>query len=123
MADPRHVLGRSGEDAAEERLRTNGYRILDRRFRCSAGEIDIIALDGDTLVFVEVKTRRRGNRHIAPSDAVDWRKRARMVRAARFFLGRHPACDRPCRFDVIELIGDGSGTWRTYRHLVDAFRP
>lgn len=89
-------LGRRGERAAEKYLRRHGYRIVTRNFRAAGAEIDLIAMDGDTLVFVEVKTRR--NRAAgAPEEAVDARKQSRMRRAAEVLpsaiLRATPRCD------------------------------
>jgi uncharacterized protein (TIGR00252 family) len=77
-------LGRRGERAAEKYLKRNGYRIVARNFRASGAEIDLVAIDGETLVFVEVKTRRSRSAG-APEDAVDERKQSRMRRAAEAF--------------------------------------
>ena len=77
-------LGRRGERAAEKYLRRNGYRIVARNFRAAGAEIDLVAMDGETLVFVEVKTRR-SRISGAPEEAVDERKQTRMRRAAEGF--------------------------------------
>ena len=108
-ADPRHALGKRGEDLACEALRRTGYEILARQFRTRRGEIGIIAGDGDTVVFVEVKTRR-SNRFGTGADAVTWWKQRRIARVAEEFLARHRLTGRPCRFDV--AIVDLSGTPR-----------
>lgn len=92
-------------DAFEERaalwLQERGLQLLARNFRCRGGEIDIVALDGECLVFLEV--RRRSNPRFAGAAAsVDRRKQQRILRAAQLFLQRHPQwSDLPCRFDVI----------------------
>jgi putative endonuclease len=99
-------LGRRGEQAAERHLRRSGYRIVERNFRAAGAEIDIVAMDGDTLVFVEVKTRS-GAGAGTPVDAVDRRKQERMRRAAEAFAARHRASDWTIRFDVVAITGGG----------------
>jgi putative endonuclease len=101
-------LGRRGEEAAARHLEARGYRVLERGFRTRAGEIDIVAEDRGTLVFVEVKARSS----LAcgyPSEAVGWRKRVHLLRAAALYLLGHGGADRPCRFDVVEVVEDGGG--------------
>jgi len=78
-------LGRRGEELAAELLRARGYTIVERNFRCRAGEIDLVALDGPTVVFVEVRSRR-GERVGTPLESVDPRKQARLTLVARHFL-------------------------------------
>ena len=78
-------LGRRGERAAEKYLRRNGYRIVKRNFRAAGAEIDLVAMDGDVLVFVEVKTRRSRDAG-APEEAVDERKQKQIRRAAEIFV-------------------------------------
>lgn len=119
--DPRQVLGRAGEALAEAVLRGAGLRILARRFRTRTGEIDLVAEDGDLLVFVEVKTRRLQG-YGAPAEAVTALKERRIAATALVFLQRHGWLDRRCRFDVVELVGT-PGAGAAARHLVDAFRP
>ncbi len=120
-ADPRHRLGRLGEQAAARELERAGYRILARRYRRRVGEVDIIALDGRVVVFVEVKTRRRDDdRHGTPGEAITPRQRRRMARAALLFLSRMRWHDRPCRFDVVEVYATDAGVSRV-RHIESAF--
>ena len=100
----RHLrLGRRGEEVAERYLVSLGYRILERRYRTRTAEIDMIAEDGDTLVFVEVKTRS-SLAFGRPAEAVDGRKRARIAGAATVYLARRGAAARSCRFDVVEVL-------------------
>lgn len=112
-------LGRAGEEAAARWLEGRGMRILARCFRVRGGEIDLVARDGSTLVFVEVKSRS-GLSFGRPSEAVDRRKRARLVRAAALYLLAHGGEERPCRFDVVEVLAGPSGRL-SVRHLRDAF--
>ncbi len=109
--DRRAALGRSGEDEAERLLASRGFRILRRRFRTRAGEIDLVAEEGGTLVFIEVKTRSSlacGR----PAEAVGRHKQARLRRAAQIYLLETGAHDRPCRFDVVEVLEEASGHLR-----------
>ena len=89
------------EAAAARWLENNGLYILARNFRSRAGELDIIALDGDCLVFVEVRSRRH-TRYGGAAGSVDAGKRRRLVRTAQAFLQRHTRwAQSPCRFDVL----------------------
>jgi putative endonuclease len=100
MPDARQVLGAEGERAAEKFLRRRHYAIVQRNYRCRAGEVDLIALDGNVVVFVEVKTRTQpgyGN----PLEAVDRRKQRQILRAAQQYLSEKRLHDRPARFDVV----------------------
>lgn len=105
-SDVRRVLGSDGEKAAEEFLRRRRYTIVERNYRCRAGEVDLVALDGDTIVFVEVKTRR-GEGFGSPLDAVDRRKQRQVYRAAQQFLVEHRLDDRAARFDVVGVWWEG----------------
>ena|SRR5690349_13552908 len=115
---PALSYGARCERAAARHLRWRGYRIVARNFRAAGAEIDLVALDGDTLVFVEVKARRSlvaGT----PEAAVDERKQHRIRRAAEIFVDRHRARRKPIRFDVVAITGDGRG--RKFELLRDAF--
>jgi putative endonuclease len=94
--------------------------VLARRHRRRIGEIDLVAQDGELLVFIEVKTRR-GTGYGAPAEAVTPLKRRRMARVAQEFLWRRGWLARPCRFDVVEVYASGTKVERI-RHIVDAFR-
>jgi putative endonuclease len=118
--DPRQRLGAAGEALAERELSRSGLTILARRFRCRAGEIDLVALDGRVVVFAEVKTRR-GTGFGSPAEAVTARKREHMVRAARVFLAAAGGDPPPCRFDVVEVLPGEDGVL-VARHVRDAFR-
>ncbi|MEO8586466.1 MAG: YraN family protein [Acidobacteriota bacterium] len=101
--DLRKVMsGRLGEDAACALFIENSLLILARNVRYPDGEIDIIALDGAVVVFVEVKWRRNDSLG-TPAEAVTARKRARVVRAARRWLAAHPSRARSVRFDVVAI--------------------
>jgi putative endonuclease len=111
-------LGRRGERAAEKYLRRIGYRIVARNFRAAGAEIDIVAMDGETIVFVEVKTRQSLAAG-APEEAVDLRKQTRMRRAAEAFARRYRADDYDMRFDIVAI--DASGARLEIELLRNAF--
>ncbi len=109
MSDSRRQFGQAGEEIAARYLEQHGYRIIARNYRTRAGEIDIIARDRDTLVFVEVKTRRSvyfGN----PKYAVDRRKQQKISRAALFYLQDTGQSRVKARFDVVSILSAGGRT-------------
>ena len=110
-------FGEAAERHAAALLCAAGLTLLCRRYRVRGGEIDLVALDGDTLVFVEVKARR-SRRFGVPGEAVTFHKQRRLVAAARTYLREHPHRG-PCRFDVI-AIESTRGT-AAARWLRDAF--
>ena len=97
--------GRAGESMAEEYLAVRGYNILEKNYRNRFGEIDIIAKDGNTFVFIEVKTRNT-SLHGLPADAVDIRKQGRIGRVALYYITVKKIGDHPCRFDVLSISDD-----------------
>ena len=112
-------LGRRGEDAAARYLYRHGYEIVERNWACCAGEADIIARDGRTVVFVEVKTRRDCDKGF-PSEAVTAAKRERYEKIACVFLSNCDLDDVSVRFDVMSIVV--VGTDRAFvRHTIDAF--
>jgi putative endonuclease len=119
--DDRIGLGQSGERDAERFLKRRKYRIVTRNYRCPAGEIDLVALDQGTIVFVEVKTRT-GRERADPEEAVRSAKQRHIIRAAEFFLRQTQSEERMYRFDVIGVILGPDGS-RDIEHLVDAFQP
>lgn len=99
-------VGAHYERLAAEYLEKNGVEILGRNFRCSQGEIDLIARDGAYLVFAEVKYRSRLG-FGAPAEAVNLQKQRRIRNAARYYLYKNQKKEEiPCRFDVISMLGD-----------------
>ena len=100
---PTAVLGSAAERAAADFLRERGYHVLERNFRCRGGEVDLIALDGSTLVFVEVTARRTLSRG-APIEAVTALKQARVRRAAQSYLTFCGRVFQRIRFDVISVM-------------------
>jgi len=120
MTRARVTLGEIGENLACAELERRGYAIVARRYRCRSGEIDIIALDGPTVVFVEVKTRD-GEDYGSGAEAVTWTKRRRLVSTANAFLLRQRLADRPCRFDVVAIaIGEQGPSVEVYTNAFDA---
>lgn len=111
-------LGNEGERATADYLRTRGYHILERNFRCRGGEIDLIALDGATLVFLEVKLRRTLSRG-APIEAVTPLKVSRVRKAAQVYLAYSGKVFHRIRFDVVCVMKSGKNTDIT--HLKAAF--
>lgn len=109
------AIGASGEERATSLLVRHGLRIVERNYRCKVGELDIIARDGDTLVFVEVRTRHSAEFGSA-LEAVGWRKREKVSRVAMHYLAwRRPVFDE-ARFDVVAITGD------EIVHVRDAWR-
>jgi putative endonuclease len=105
MSRSRIALGKTGEDLACRELQRRGYAIVARRYRRRGGELDIIARDGETVVFVEVKARRdRGFGQAA--EAVCFVKRRRMAQLATDYVLRHHLTKSPCRFDVVSIHFD-----------------
>lgn len=93
-------VGKAGEDEAVRFLRKQGYEILERNYRCRYGEVDIIARDGGTIVFVEVKTRGGGS-FGPPGASVDGRKQRRLTITSSFYLEGAGAAESDSRFDVV----------------------
>ncbi|MCA9258598.1 MAG: YraN family protein [Planctomycetales bacterium] len=100
---PRRTLGELGEQQAARFLKRAGLRIVELRRRSQFGEIDIVAVEDRTVVFVEVKTRRTASQG-RPGEAVDRRRRQRLVRAASAYLKAHRLGHNACRFDVVEVV-------------------
>lgn len=115
----RHLkTGRAGEDAAAEFLRTKGLKVVVRNWRSGGLELDLICRDGDTLVFVEVKTRGRGSLG-RPSDGLGGAKQAKLARAASLYLSETDSWDAACRFDLVSVTETGEGM--RLEHLPHAF--
>ena len=98
----RQRSGTAGEELACRFLEAQGYQILTRNFACRSGEVDVIARQDDTTVFVEVKDRSSSG-HGEGYEAVTAGKRARLVRAALIFASKHGLSERPLRFDVVSI--------------------
>ena len=117
---PKKTLGQRGEAAAARYLRRRGYKILARGDHFGPGELDLVALDRKTIVFVEVKTRQSAVMG-HPSEAVDDRKQRKLTRLAETFLKRYGLQERPARFDVIAVIWPADKWFPTIEHIKNAF--
>lgn len=103
-------------------MEQQGYCILERNFRCSYGEIDLVAEDAHDLIFVEVKTRR-GNAYGLPEEAVTARKQQKLVQVATYYLDLHYCAERSWRIDVVAVqlsVGGKPEEIRIYQHAVTA---
>jgi len=102
MTQERLRVGKKGEDLALKRLKKMGYRCIVRNYRCPLGEVDLIARDGDTLVFVEIKTRRGRSPGYA-KEAIDKRKQHQLSKVALAYMKAEDCCDVKSRFDVVAI--------------------
>lgn len=114
---PKDALGIRGENLAARELQKKGYRILTRNFKTPVGEIDIVARSGETLVFVEVKTRLYDEP--TPEEQVNPAKMHQLTKAAKFYLSRYPN-PPPARFDVVAIVWP-QGQQPIIRHIENAF--
>lgn len=112
------VMGDRGENLAARYLRNRGYRIITRNYRSETGEIDIVARDGKTIVFVEVKTRMYDDP--APEDQVNTHKQHQITKAAKTYLSRYGVPQPPARFDVVAVVWP-NGREPLIRHTPHAF--
>jgi putative endonuclease len=115
-------LGQRGEDAAARFLRRKGYRILARHIVSPLGEMDLIAADGRTVVFVEVKTRATTDAG-HPAEAIDERKVRRMTQAALAYLKAQRMLNHPARFDVLAITWPANARRPIIEHYPNAFSP
>ena len=121
MAD-RKGLGEFGERVAAAHLEAKGYRIVERNFRVNEAELDVVAMHGGVLVFVEVRTRRGGDVGMAAL-SVNGRKSAKVLLAARWYIEAHPElADLPMRIDVVTVELRRDGAVRDVTHIEDAVR-
>lgn len=108
----RRKTGAAYEERAARYVTELGYEILERNYRCRQGEIDLIARDGGTLVFLEVKYRRTAA-YGDPAEAVGASKQRKICRTADFYrMRRHIPEDQPCRFDVVAVLGEEISLYR-----------
>ena len=120
MTKARQEFGLLGEQLACDELARRGYAIVERRYRTRAGELDIVARDGEYLVFIEVKARS-DNTFGDPEEAVTELKQQKMVWMATDYLTRHSLHEAACRFDVVAINSEVEPPIVTV--LQDAFRP
>ena len=116
--DARRATGIKGEEEAARFLARCGYAILDKNVRTRAGEIDLVAKEGKTLVFVEVKTRREED---SPEASVTPQKQRRLGRLAQHYLKWKRLGEVRCRFDVVAVTLDAQERVKAIRHLPGAF--
>ena len=116
----RILLGDRGERAAVRYLKKQGFRIIAKQYRNSYGEVDIIAQDGKTTVFVEVKTRTSTNDG-QPFEAVDLRKQEKITRIALAWLKKHDRLEQPARFDVVSILWPDERGEPQIQHFRNAF--
>ncbi|GMU37801.1 MAG: YraN family protein [Planctomycetia bacterium] len=116
--DPRKRLGGRSEKLAASFLRRKGYRLVAHNYVCPAGEADLIVVDGDTIVFVEVRTRQEGE--VAPEATIVQSKKDALSTVARTFLHDTNAWALPCRVDVVAITLKGDGE-ADIKHYIDAF--
>ena len=102
MSDLRRQLGNWGEERAAEFLRTQGYKIVERNWRCAAGELDLIAWEGERLAFIEVRTRR-GRSYGTPEESVTPAKQAKLMKLAQIYMQEHPELECDWRIDVVAV--------------------
>ena len=127
MGRQRQELGKLGEELAASYLQEKGYRLLERNYRCRLGEIDIVALDGEVLVFVEVRCRTSG-RFGLPQESIRREKQAKLRKLAQYYLlraarpGPAPATGKnKVRFDVLALLFDCEQAACRIEHIQNAF--
>jgi putative endonuclease len=111
-------LGKQGEELAERFLRARHYVVVERNYRCSYGEIDLVMQDGETLVFVEVRSHT-GSTFGDPLESITLRKQRQIAKAASHYVLRHKIENRPLRFDVIGVQWDNGASRVT--HVPGAF--
>ncbi len=113
----RQRRGDEAEAGALDLLRQRGLRLVERNYRCRLGELDLVMLDGDTLVVIEVRRRSRGD-YGSAAESIDRHKQQRLLRATQHLLTQRPRlAARACRFDVVAFNGDDKPQW-----IRDAFR-
>ncbi|MGQ9513036.1 YraN family protein [Thermodesulfitimonas sp.] len=121
MPDARRRHGNAAEALAAAYLKRKGYQILVRNYRCRFGEIDLIALDRGTLVFVEVRAKS-SLRFGTPQESLGYKKQQKLREVARYYLANEWRRGSPCRFDVIAVQFDReSGEMKDLEHIENAF--
>ncbi|HWM78870.1 MAG TPA: YraN family protein [Methylomirabilota bacterium] len=122
--DTRRPTGIKGEEEAARFLSRCGYAILDKNVRTRVGEIDLVAKEGKTLVFVEVKTRKEiaeAPPPVPPQAGVHTRKQNKLGKLAQSYLKLKRLREQPCRFDVVAVVVNDEGGVKAIRHIPNAF--
>jgi putative endonuclease len=120
MPTARTRLGDRGEEAARQFLQAKGYQVLAAKYRCQWGEVDLVAQEGDELVFVEVRTRRSAA-FGTPEESLTPAKVRHLLAACQHYLQQHQAADLPWRIDLVSVRVWGQGTVIDHlRHAVEA---
>lgn len=114
----RQKTGKAGEAAVCRYVLEKGMKVLARNYRAGKGEIDLVAQDGDTLAFIEVKTRS-GQTYGTAAEAVGYRKQQMIIQTAQYFIAQQDFYDRAVRFDVAEVYAGGNGC--SVNYIKDAF--
>lgn len=116
----RHIsLGKAGEQLACTYLQTQGFDVISTNWRSRGGELDIICSSQDLILFVEVKTRTEKDRGL-PGEALNDKKRQKLLKAASAYISRHKLWDRPCRFDLIAVSFEHKGC--QLEHVTDVIQ-
>jgi len=103
LPSPRARIGRSAEIIAAAELGNRGYKIIASNYRCRAGEVDLVAKEGDCIVFVEVRCKRTSD-YGTPAESITHSKIRKLVATAEHYLYEHNLADVACRFDVVEVV-------------------
>ena len=119
MVSPSQAFGQQAENLAEQMLRKKGYSIVEKNFRLAGGELDLIAEDHGTLVFIEVKARR-GNQFGGTPYAITTHKKRQLTKLAQFYLSQKKFRHKPCRFDAI-LVNESNEHSPQLTHIEHAF--
>lgn len=111
----RQELGKFGEEVAAFRLKDKGYRILDQNWRCSIGEIDLIAIHKGCIVFIEVKTRT-SDLFGSPEESITYQKQKKMLQNAQYYLMDKKLTDKDWRIDMVAVVCDSRGEVQRFEH-------
>ncbi len=120
MTVRRKKLGKKGEEEAYKYLNSIGYKVICRNYTCTIGEIDLVALDEEAIVFVEVRSHS-STEYGLPQESVTMRKQHKLRKLAWHYLIAHGKTDSSCRFDVIGILFDIEGGVSRLDHIVNAF--
>ena len=116
MSLDKKQIGQYGENLAEAYLNEKGYKLAAKNWRCSIGELDLIAWQGEMLVFIEVRTRR-GKKFGSPEESITPTKQAKLIELAYTFMAENNHQDCPWRIDVIAIVLDGQNQVRRFNHI------